>query len=306
MAAMLASCSAEEGFTAGGEPEVADPEYQRTPPPLVLAEYVGTNQVQNADGSRSGVIDLTNVSKGYIAVQCTAPTAAILMVKKDGVDDQYTLPNDGSTSFFPLAMGDGYYTFILYLNVEGTSYEQFLVADASVTMESEFAPFLVQSVIVDYDANSACVQQSYEIAAHAASDLEVVQQIYAWIADNITYDTAKATALAGATVAYTPSPDDTLRTKTGICYDYASLAAAMLRANGIPTKLIKGDVLDQAQNSIYHAWNMVWLEETGWIAVELAVNPNDWTRIDTTFAAAGPGMGSFIGDGSNYTPMSQH
>ena len=203
-------------------------------------------------------------------------------------------------------MGNGTYTFIMSLHGRENGYEQFLVAEASVTLESGFAPFLVPRKSVSYDASSACVAESYTIAQHCSTDLEVVQQVYDWIASNVTYDTEKATILAGGGVEYTPDPDETLRTKTGICYDYASLAAAMLRANGIPTKLIKGDVMNQDKNKVYHAWNMVWLEEAGWIAVELAVNQNDWTRIDTTFAAAGPGMGSFIGDGSNYTPMSEH
>ncbi|MFR5908957.1 MAG: hypothetical protein ACLUFT_11700 [Gemmiger formicilis] len=35
---------------------------------------------------------------------------------------------------------------------------------------------------------------------------------------------------------------------------------------------------------IYHAWNMIWLENTGWITV--GTRPiYSWQRIDTTFAA---------------------
>lgn len=311
LAAMLAACTAaKEGFGAGDQPQLSDPAFQRTPPPVLLAEYVGTNQAgPKEDAGRSGLIDMTNVSQGYIAAQCTAPADAKMSIVKDGGTGQgdiYSLDNTGSMNFFPITGGDGNYTFILYLQLEGTQYEQFLVGTASVTLESAFAPFLVPSRIVDYNAESASVQQSHEITQNCATNLEVVQQVYSWIAGNITYDTDKANALAGSNVDYIPSPDETLQSRTGICYDYASLAAAMLRANGIPTKLIKGDVLAGDAGSVYHAWNMVWLEETGWIAVELAVNQSDWTRIDTTFAAASEGMGGFIGDGKNYTPMSEH
>ena len=34
-----------------------------------------------------------------------------------------------------------------------------------------------------------------------------------------------------------PSVDETLKTKKGICFDYAALMTAMLRSQGIPTKL---------------------------------------------------------------------
>ena len=308
LVAMLSSCaSGKDGFGPGGKPALLNPEFDRTPPPLLLAEYVGTQQAgPKEDGGRTGLIDMTNVSKGYIAAKCTAPVDAKVGIEINGDRDLYSLSNDGTFNFFPITRGDGNYIFTLYLQVEGSSYEQFLVADASVALESPLAPYLVPSKIVDYNATSESVAQSYEIAKHCSSDLEVVQQVYSWIAENITYDTEKAAKLATSNTDYIPSPDATLREKQGICYDYASLAAAMLRANGIPTVLVKGDVKDPDQNQIYHAWNMVWLEEKGWISVDLAVNPNDWTRIDTTFAAAGPDMGKFIGDGSNYTPLSEH
>lgn len=312
----LAGCSSGDGFKRGknGAPAVADENYVRTPPPVLLAEYVGENQVVNEDAGRKGLVDMTNVSKGYVAVQCTAPVRTrVRITKNEGGNeliDDYTLPNDGTFTFYPITRGDGQYTITLFIFLEdspqGARYERFIEATADVTLENEFGPFLVQSEIVNYNENSACVKLSHEITSNSSTNLEVVQQVYDWIAKNIVYDTAKAEQLVGTSVEYVPNPDETLRTKTGICYDYASLAAAMLRANGIPTKLIKGDVMAGDAGYVYHAWNMIWLEESGWIAVELSVNPNDWTRIDTTFAASGPDMGKFIGDGNNYTPISEY
>ena len=81
-------------------------------------------------------------------------------------------------------------------------------------------------------------------------------------------------------------------------YDYASLAAAMLRSQGIPTKLIIGWV-QSGGSEVYHAWNMIWLEETGWITVEIKAPAHAWQRIDLTFAAAG--QGAFAGDGNGYS-----
>ena len=91
----------------------------------------------------------------------------------------------------------------------------------------------------------------------------------------------------------------TLSTGKGICFDYASLAAAMLRSQGIPTKLIFGYV---SPDDVYHAWNMFYTEESGWVTVSFEVSGNSWNRMDLTFSAGGAAA-SFVGDGSNYTDV---
>ena len=73
----------------------------------------------------------------------------------------------------------------------------------------------------------------------------------------------------------------------------------MLRSQGIPTKMIFGYV---APNNLYHAWNMFYTPETGWVTASFQVNPNNWNRIDLTFSANGADS-SFIGNGSNYSDL---
>lgn len=309
---IFAGCGGTEGFDASGNPIPAQPDYQRTPPELNLAQYVGLNQQTRTEardaGQYSALIDVTNSSDGYVAASCTAPVGAVLQVIKGDASssdlDTYTLANDGSMNFFPLTKGDGRYNIRLFLHQEGNAYEPFMTYEVDVTLESEFAPFLVQNAEVNYDEDSQCVDLSYEITKHCSTDLEVVQAVCAWITDNITYDTSKALQLAQSS-GYVPNPDATLAAKSGICYDYASLAAAMLRANGIPTKLVKGDVLNAEGEIVYHAWNAVWLKETGWIAIGVPSSPNSWSRMDTTLAAGGTDP-SFIADGSNYMDISVH
>ena len=101
------------------------------------------------------------------------------------------------------------------------------------------------------------------------------------------------------TKGYVPVPDDTMNSKRGICFDYASLAAAMLRSQGVPTKIIFGYV---APNDLYHAWNMFYTKEKGWITVSFEVRDNTWNRIDLTFSAGGA-PDEFVGDGSHYTDV---
>ena len=81
-----------------------------------------------------------------------------------------------------------------------------------------------------------------------------------------------------------------------------ALAAAMLRSQGIPTKIIFGYV---APNGLYHAWNMFYTEKEGWVTVEFRTEPERWNRIDLTFAANGSDS-TFIGDGTNYTDIYQY
>ncbi|MGD9559160.1 MAG: transglutaminase-like domain-containing protein [Oscillospiraceae bacterium] len=313
LCSLFSACTpSTEGFERDGEPILSDPSFQRTPPAVKEAEYVGTNQqVREADGN-SAVIDMTNVAQGYIAVKSTSLAESLVRVTKTSgstsdVDD-YRFASDGTVQFLPITRGDGTYTFDLMHRGEetatGANYYSFLVAEATVALESEFAPFLVPNIFVSYTADSSVVAKSYEIAQHASTDLEVAQQIYYWIAGNITYDTFKAEQIKGALLRnYTPNPDDTLAAKKGICYDYASLAAAMLRANGIPCQLIKGDV-KQGKSTLYHAWNLFWTEETGWISIKMPTSAHDWNRIDLTFVAGrGSSLSQFIGDGENYNGL---
>ncbi|WP_436756450.1 transglutaminase-like domain-containing protein, partial [Streptomyces sp. URMC 124] len=61
--------------------------------------------------------------------------------------------------------------------------------------------------------------------------------IHEYIVDTIRYDKALASS---ELTDYLPDIDRTLSGKKGMCYDYASLFASMLRSVDIPTKLVMG------------------------------------------------------------------
>ena len=73
----------------------------------------------------------------------------------------------------------------------------------------------------------------------------------------------------------------------------------MLRSQGIPAKVIFGYV---SPDDLYHAWNMFYTDQTGWVTVNYEVSGDDWNRLDLTFAANGADS-DFIGDGSNYSEL---
>ena len=106
-------------------------------------------------------------------------------------------------------------------------------------------------------------------------------------------------------MGYIPSVDDTFLTNTGICFDYASLAAAMLRSCGIPTKVETGYI---SPSGIYHAWNEVYVKDSGWIEVGFKIDADTWTLLDLTFAAGSSkgDLSGFIGDGNENTYETQY
>ena len=177
-----------------------------------------------------------------------------------------------------------------YIGVSGESDTRL-----KLQVADEFQPFLRPSAYVDYDQDSECVKLAAQLASKEEDALGVVGAVFEYICDNIVYDKEKAQTVQ-TTTGYMPVLDDTLRTGKGICFDYASLVAGMLRSQGIPTKMVFGDV---SPDDIYHAWNMFYTEETGWVTVKYEVKAGSWNRLDLTFSANGADT-SFIGDGANY------
>ena len=118
--------------------------------------------------------------------------------------------------------------------------------------------------------------------------------IYDYVIANITYDYDKAENVKSG---YVPNPDEILALGRGICLDYASVMAGMLRSQQIPTRLEVGYAGDA-----YHAWISTYVEDQGWVNGMIHFDGKNWSIMDPTFAAnAGEKeLKSFIGDGKNY------
>lgn len=259
-----------------------------SPPSSVkTAEFTQVTQ-----GSSSAGVDTSHISEGYVAAVAINNSALKFQVVGNGVTNTYDLSSDGTPLIAPLSHGNGSYTFKIMQNTSGNRYVELFSSTVSVKLESEFAPFLVPNTYCNYTPNSACVSQARSLTANASTQGEAAGAILEWIINNIRYDNQKAAELSSGS-GYVPNPDSTLSSKTGVCFDYASLAAAMLRSQGIPCKIITGYV----SNNIYHAWNMVYIDGT-WKTVSFELKGNQWELIDTTLAASGPG--ATIGDGGTY------
>ncbi len=276
LALTLTSCGGDKGESTG-------PAFAR--PALALSPLNPT-----ALNSSSG-IDTTSLSSGYVGVSYTSGSRLKFQVICGDSTYNYDLPNDGTPIVCPLSMGSGTYTFNVMQNTSGNRYASASSVTRSVQLADEFQPYIRPDVFCNYNEASTVVAKANELTASAKNQGEALSNIYNYVVSNVKYDKQKAATVADG---YVPNPDSTLASGTGICFDYASLTAAMLRSQGIPCKIVTGYV---SPDNIYHAWNMVYINGS-WKTVKFTVNPNTWTRIDTTFAAGGDK--STVGDGSNY------
>ena len=164
-----------------------------------------------------------------------------------------------------------------------------------VKMKDPNSTFLYPNQFCSYNRRTKAVKTGDELVDGVTDTIEKVEAIYKYTVDNISYDYQKAKTVQSG---YLPNVDDTLRTKKGICFDYAALMTTMLRTQNIPTKLVIGFA-----GSVYHAWISVYTEEQGWIDNAIHFDGESWKFMDPTFASNGkddPKINDYINNPTNY------
>ena len=243
------------------------------------------------------VIDYSNTKDGYVMVNFTGTTATRIKVRITGPTTvyDYDLPVQTWVTF-PLSDGNGTYSLMVLENTTAKKYAKVATASFQVTLADEFAPFLRPNQYVNYSAAPNTLAEASKIVGSETDALKKVELIYSYVVKNLTYDKQKAASVQSG---YLPVLDTVLAEKKGICFDYASLMAGMLRSQGVPCKLVVGYA-----GKAYHAWISVWTAETGWIEGAIYFDGSVWHRMDPTFASSSNSSKSimqYIGDGSNYT-----
>jgi len=272
--------------------------------PLTAAPAMFTIQMPTASGTQvnrnqKAEIDYSNSSDGYIMVRFLQRTTMQLRVQvtgPSGVTYTYTLKSNGDFEVFPLSDGSGSYRIGVFEQIEGTRYATANSATISVSLKDEFAPFLRPNQYVNFAADSNTVQKAAELVKDITGIYEKVGAIYGFVISHLSYDRVLA---ANVRSGYLPNLDAILASGKGICFDYASLMTAMLRSQGVPTKLVIGYAGD-----VYHAWINVYSEETGWINNIIQFDGRHWNLMDPTFASTGNQSADvmrFVGDGTNYS-----
>ncbi len=219
----------------------------------------------------------------------------VILTGPSGVKYTYNLSNKGNYETFILSDGSGQYSIGVYKNISGTKYSTLLTKSFKVSLSNEFAPFLRPNQYVNYTEKSQVVGVAASLVSGCKNDIEKVEKIYDYVVKNIAYDKQKAQTVQSG---YVPVVDEVLKSKKGICFDYAAVMASMLRSQGIPTKLVTGYT-----GSVYHAWISTYTDETGWVEGIIFFDGTTWRLMDPTFASTGNSSDTimkYIGDGKNY------
>ena len=317
VAVLLTGCDDEAApseATGQGRIQASPPaQAQAAPAPAALRTPVAPGMVHTpSTGSfyiteNNVTVDTSNISSGYVMVRYTGNAARVVIQIIGGGSDttyRYDLNVNGNWEVFPLSEGNGLYTITVLEHVEGQMFALAMATSFNVTLSDHRLPFLYPNQFVNFNQNSRAVALAAELAQGAATELDVVRNIYEFVINNIVYDMDFAEAVVGGTVTtHVPDVDATLASGRGICFDYASLMAAMLRAQHIPARLDIGYV----SGGLFHAWISVYTHETGWIrAIEFS--GGDWELMDPTFSAADPTgtAAAFVGGGAGHQPIFAH
>lgn len=247
-------------------------------------------------GNESLEIDLSNTSKGYLMTKYhgNSDKVKFFIITPDDVRYTYDLPASEEWMALPFTAGDGSYTLDVREHVGDELYSNLYQETVNVSLEDEFCPFLYPNQYTWFTTHSQAVAKASELTKGCSGGLDAVTQIYNYVITNIEYDYEKAAVVQSG---YLPDVDETLSSKKGICFDYAALMTAMLRSQGIPTKLEIG-----YSGDIYHAWINVYLEETGWVDHIIEFDGESWSLMDPTLAAENDSSAvkEYISNGAHY------
>jgi transglutaminase-like putative cysteine protease len=184
-------------------------------------------------------------------------------ITKEEKSCYYNINNGENSINVPLTMGNGTYNIRIYKNIAGTRYSVVISEKYSLQLENSNDVFLQPNVIVNYNSDYNAILKANELTKKCKSDKEKANTIYKYVVNNYLYDYDKYRKLKSG---YIPDIQIIYKLKKGVCYDISALMAAMLRSQGIYTKLITGYTTNI---SVYHAWNLIYdTKQKKWITVD--------------------------------------
>lgn len=195
-------------------------------------------------------IDLSELDEGYFGVRVEDPDQYVLKVRSNNVP--YTYWFNDSTLVVPLSEGSGSYSITLYKQDSGDKY--ITVYNNTITSSQDnLSIFTKSNSLISFNEDSLCVKAADKLKkVSCGNERFFVGLVKAYIGAKVDYNQAFADTDPSV---YIPNPDKTLSSGKGICIDTATLAAAMIRSQGIPCKVIIG-YTDKGE---YHAWNAIYL-----------------------------------------------
>lgn len=159
----------------------------------------------------------------------------------------------------------------------------------AVVGASESSSVLAASRRLPADSNPRTRVLAEQLAADTDSHAEILRRVIAHLRDaRLSY------TLRPPLLGRHPADEFLFDTRQGFCEHFASAFAVLMRAAGVPTRVVTGyqggeinpiDAHLVVRQSDAHAWAEVWLEEKGWVRVDPTALAAP-QRIDDGLAAA--------------------
>ena len=232
-----------------------------------------------AAANDKAAVNASNVSLGYFGVCYTGDCDTVKIIVQQGEKKNiYDLAREkyGEYVFLPFHAGNGEYEVSVWERLYGITYKPVLQKSMDVKMDDESIPFLYPSLTVDFSKDSLATCMAEDIAQTVTSDIGFVKAVYKWVAEGIEYDYELEEAVKAGKV-YRSVVDDVMVSRKGICIDYATVMASMLRSRGIPAKVVVGSVM-RGNKVLFpnHTWVSAYVGSWGKMR---------WVDIDPTYGA---------------------
>jgi uncharacterized membrane protein required for colicin V production len=144
-------------------------------------------------------------------------------------------------------------------------------------VEQEFTNILQRKYeVLDARIPDDIAAAAKEVTANGESDEEKAKQLYKWVGNQVKYDWNKVKLYEEQRIWKEQTPEDTFRTREGVCIDYSRLYAVMARSIGLEVKVVTGLGYDGQGGYGPHAWNEVYLSES-----------DRWVPLDSTWVSSG-------------------
>lgn len=211
-----------------------------------------TGKKVKKDGGLS--IDYSHMDEGYVMVKGAKSKKKQKLLVKFGKNAElrYDINSSGNYEVLPLQYGNGKYTFTLVENMSGKKYSQSGKTTLTAKMKDESRAFLYPNQYVSYTRDTEAVKKAEELCRDLKNPTatEIAKAVCGFVKKNFSYDYMKANKVKkDDTKGMMPAIDDTWEKRMGVCQDLSAVTCAMLRSQGVPAKLMIGDL-----KKLYHAW----------------------------------------------------
>jgi len=144
-------------------------------------------------------------------------------------------------------------------------------------VEEEFGNILRRKYeVLDARIPDDIAAAAKEITAKKGTEEEKAKALYQWVGSRVAYDWDKVRLYEEKRIWKEQTPEDTFRTREGVCIDYSRLYAVMARSVGLEVKVVTGLGYDGRGGYGPHAWNEVYLPAQA-----------KWVPLDSTWVSSG-------------------